>query len=160
MVVQERFLWNDVGLGCEELSQAGSFLLQHLMKFYAKLVFKGPLHCRGLNGNGEWLFGCLEVDCEACADLDWKITDDLTATHPEVVDDPDPRGVTCKYRWEFHLIANVLSLFCHSSVLRRSLSQSCIGDQTSSTMRSSLVRLFGEQAVVKEIAIFGDCKFQ
>ena len=131
------FLWNDVRLSCEELSQAGSFLLQHLMKFYAKLVFKGPLHCSGLNGNGDWLFGCLEVDSEAYAGLDWKITDDLTATHPEIVDDPDPRGVTRKYRWKFDLIANVLSLFRHRSVLRRSLSQSCIGDETSSTMRSS-----------------------
>jgi hypothetical protein len=92
------------------------------MKFYAKLVFKGPLHCRGLNGDGDRLFRYLEVDCEACAGLDRKITDDLTATHPEVVDDPEPRGGTRKYRWEFDLIANVLSLFRHSSVLRRSLS--------------------------------------
>jgi hypothetical protein len=130
------------------------------MKFHAKLVFKGPLHCSGLNGNGDWLFGCLEVDCEACAGLDWEITDDLTATHPEVVDDPDPRGVPRKYRWKFDLIANVLSLFRHCNVLRMSLFQSHIGDEMSSTMGSFYVRLFGERAVVKENSIFGDGKFR
>ena len=54
----------------------------------------------------------LKMHGKACSIFHSKIADDLAATHPEVVDDPNPGIVACKCSWEFNLIANVLPLFC------------------------------------------------
>jgi hypothetical protein len=113
-----------------------------------------------LNGDGNRLLRSLEVRCQESTVLDRKIAHDLTATHSEVVHDPYPLMVARKFRWEFYLIANMLPLFSHSSAFRRDVFQQRRCDEAYPPIVSPQARLIGARAVVKEIEVFGDFRFQ
>ena len=98
--------------------------------------------------------------CQETTVLDCKIAHALTATHADVVYDPYPSMVARKYSWEFYLIANMLPLFSHSAAFRRDVFQQRPCDEAYPTIVSPQARLIGARAVVKEIEVFGDFRFQ
>ena len=61
--------------------------------------------------------------CQESTVLDHKIAYNLTATHAEIVYDPYPSMVACKYSWKFHVRARMLPLFSHSGAFRRDVFQ-------------------------------------
>jgi hypothetical protein len=151
----ERFLCGDVHLGCHKLLQTGSFLFLHLKKLHPKLEFQGPSNCGGSNGDGSSLFRNLELYGKEGSTLHRKIADDLAATNPEIVHEPEPGMIACETSREFHLIANVLPLLRHIGALRRYRFEKGPVMRFPLTMPAPQERLFGERVVVKEIEIFG-----